>query len=486
MVHLNDSSLFRQQAYVAGFWVDGESGERQEIFNPSTRETIGFVPALGSGEIRRAIEQAEAAWPLWREKTSHERAVILRRWHDLILDNKLDLARIMTLEQGKPLDESMGEVAYAASFIEWFAEEGKRVYGDVIPSPAHGKRMVVIREPVGVCAAITPWNFPAAMITRKVGPALAAGCVMLVKPALETPFSALALAELADRAGIPAGVIQVVTGEAEIIGRVFTDSPAVRKLSFTGSTETGKLLMRQCAANVKRISLELGGHAPFIVFDDADPKAAVAGAIASKYRNSGQTCVCANRFLVQDGIHDQFVERLAEAASRLRVADGFTNGAEQGPLINPAAVEKVESHVRDAVEKGARVVCGGGRHPLGGNFFEPTVIAGVQQEMIVAREETFGPVSPVFRFAGEPDAIRMANDTEYGLAAYFYTRDAGRVWRMADALEYGIIGINTGMVSTAAAPFGGMKQSGIGREGGRYGIDEYLEIKYLCMGGIND
>ncbi len=486
MFHLNDASLFREQAYISGNWASAETGDSREIYNPSTGKVIGTVPVLGPEDVNRAIEQAEAAWPMWREKPANERAVILRRWYNLVIENKYDLARIMTLEEGKPLEESMGEIAYAASFIEWFSEEAKRVYGDIIPATAYDKRILVLKEPVGVCAAITPWNFPAAMITRKAAPALAAGCVMLVKPAPETPFSALALAELADRAGIPAGVFSVLTGKAEVIGRMFTQNPVIRKLSFTGSTETGKYLMRQCADTVKRISLELGGHAPFIVFNDADIDAAVSGAIASKYRNTGQTCICANRFLVEDGVHDAFVEKLAAASDRLKVADGFEPGAEQGPLINEAAVEKVEDHIRDAVEKGAQIVTGGNRHALGGTFFQPTVLAGVTPDMRVAREETFGPVSPVFRFSGETNALRMANDTEYGLAAYFYTRDAGRVWRIAEALEYGIMGINTGLISTAVAPFGGMKQSGIGREGGKYGIDEYLEVKYLCMGEINE
>jgi succinate-semialdehyde dehydrogenase/glutarate-semialdehyde dehydrogenase len=485
MQKLTNSQLFHQQAYINGRWVDADSGDKMPVLNPSTGETIGTVPVLGAKETRQAIEAASAAWTGWRSKTAKDRAAILRRWFELIMENQEDLAVLMTAEQGKPLSESMGEIAYAASFVEWFAEEGKRIYGDVIPAGNASQRIVVIKMPVGVCAAITPWNFPSAMITRKTAPALAAGCTLVVKPPAKTPFSALALAELSHSAGIPAGVFNVVTGESATIGAELTGNPIVRKLSFTGSTETGKLLMKQCAATVKRMSLELGGHAPFIVFSDADVDAAIVGAMASKYRNSGQTCVCANRFLVEDDIHDEFAERLAQAAKHLKVADGFTVGAQQGPLIDSNAVQKVEFQIKDALNKGARLVCGGRRHELGGTFFEPTVLADVSQDMVIAREETFGPVAPVMRFKTEEEAVRMANNTPYGLAAYFYTKDMKRVWRVSESLEYGMVGINTGLMSNEVAPFGGMKQSGFGREGSRYGIDEYLEIKYLCMGGVD-
>lgn len=484
MLRLDDAALFRQQCYVDGAWVDAAGGETLEVANPSSGNPLGTVPRLGAAETRRAIEAAEAAWPEWRSRTAKERAALLRKWFESMLAHQDDLAAVLTAEQGKPLAESRGEILYGASFIEWFAEEAKRVYGDTIQQPASGRRIVVVKQPVGVVAAITPWNFPNAMITRKVGPALAAGCTVVVKPASQTPYSALALAELAHRAGIPKGVFNVVTGSARVIGGELTANPIVRKLSFTGSTEIGRELMAQCAGTIKKLSLELGGNAPFIVFDDADLDAAVAGAVASKYRNTGQTCVCTNRLLVQDGIYDAFSRKLVEAVSRLKVADGFEAGAQQGPLIDRAAVEKVEAHIRDAVDKGARVLLGGKRHALGGTFFEPTVLADVTPDMAVAREETFGPVAPLFRFETESDAIRMANATEFGLASYFYSRDVGRVWRVAEALEYGMVGINEGLISTEVAPFGGVKQSGLGREGSKYGIDEYLEIKYLCMGGI--
>ncbi|ACI98996.1 NADP-dependent succinate-semialdehyde dehydrogenase [Rhodospirillum centenum] len=481
---LSDPGLFRQDCFVDGQWIGADSGKTIAVTNPADGSTLGSVPAMGAAEARRAIAAAERAWPAWRTKTAKERAQVLRRWYELMLAHQEDLARIMTAEQGKPLAESRGEIVYAANFLEWFAEEAKRVYGDVIPTHRPGSRIVVVKEPVGVTAAITPWNFPAAMITRKAGPALAAGCPMVVKPASYTPFSALAMAVLAERAGVPPGVLSVVTGSAGAIGGEFTSNPAVRKLSFTGSTEIGKTLMAQCAGTVKKLSLELGGNAPFIVFDDADLDAAVQGAIASKYRNTGQTCVCANRLLVQDGVYDAFAARLADAVRGLKVANGLEDGATQGPLIDMAAVEKVEEHIRDAVSKGARIVTGGRRHALGGSFFEPTVLADVTPAMAVAREETFGPVAPLFRFKDEAEAIHLANATEYGLAAYFYARDLGRVWRVAEALEYGIIGINEGIISTEVAPFGGMKESGLGREGSKYGLDEYLEIKYLLMGGI--
>lgn len=482
---LKDAALFRQQCYIDGTWVDADNGETQPVKNPSTNALIGTTPRMGVPETRRAIEAAEAAWPAWRAKTAKERAAVLRKWYDLMVAHQDDLALLLTAEQGKPLAEARGEILYGASFIEWFAEEAKRVYGDTIPEPVSGRRIVVIKQPIGVVAAVTPWNFPNAMITRKVGPALAAGCTVVVKPASQTPYSALALAELAERAGIPKGVFNVVTGSARAIGGELTANPVVRKLSFTGSTEIGQELMAQCAANVKKISLELGGNAPFIVFDDADLDAAVAGALASKFRNTGQTCVCTNRLLVQDGVYDEFARRLTEAVAQLKVGDGLEAGVQQGPLIDHAAVEKVESHIRDAASKGARVLTGGKLHTRGGTFFEPTVLADVTPDMAVAREETFGPLAPLFRFKDEAEAIRMANDTEYGLASYFYSRDIGRIWRVAEALEYGMVGINEGLISTEVAPFGGVKYSGLGREGSKYGIDEYLEIKYLCMGGIN-
>jgi len=485
-MNLSDPSLFHQQCYVDGAWVDAADGATIEVTNPATGERLGTVPSLGSAETRRAIEAANAAWGPWRKRTAKERAAVMRRWFELMLEHQEDLAVLMTSEQGKPLAEARGEIAYAASFIEWFAEEGKRVYGDTIHHPLPGHRIVVIKQPIGVVAAITPWNFPAAMITRKCAPALAAGCPVVIKPASATPYSALALAELAARAGFPAGVLNVITGSATVLGAELTGNPIVRKLSFTGSTEIGKQLMAQCAGTVKKVSLELGGNAPFIVFDDADLDAAVAGALASKYRNSGQTCVCTNRLFVQEGVHDAFAERLAEAVRALKVGNGLEEGVQQGPLIDMAAVEKVELHIADALEKGARVVAGGGRHELGGTFFQPTLLSGVTREMRVFHEETFGPLAPLFRFRDEAEVIELANDTEYGLAAYFYSRDIGRIWRVAEALEYGIVGINAGIISNEVAPFGGIKESGIGREGSKYGMDDFLEIKYLCMGGIDD
>jgi succinate-semialdehyde dehydrogenase/glutarate-semialdehyde dehydrogenase len=481
---LKDTSLFRQQCYIDGAWCNADSGKTVEVNNPATNEVLGTIPNLGADETRRAIEAANAAWPGWRKKTAKERANILRKWFNLMLENQDDLAVLMTAEQGKPLAEAKGEVVYGASFVEWFAEEAKRVYGDTIPQHANDKRIVVIKEPIGVVAAITPWNFPNAMITRKCAPALAAGCPVVIKPASQTPFSALALAELAERAGFPKGVLNVVTGSAKAIGGEMTSNPIVRKLSFTGSTEIGKLLMEQCAGTVKKVSLELGGNAPFIVFDDADLDAAVDGAIASKYRNTGQTCVCANRLLVQEGVYDAFAKKLAAAVAKLKVGDGLKGETHQGPLIDMKAVAKVEEHIADAVGKGAKIAVGGKRHALGGSFFEPTILVDVTPKMAVAREETFGPVAPLFRFKTEEEAIRMANDTEFGLAAYFFSRDIGRVWRVAEAVEYGIVGINTGIISTEVAPFGGVKESGIGREGSKYGMDDFLEIKYLCMAGI--
>ncbi|MET0105034.1 MAG: NADP-dependent succinate-semialdehyde dehydrogenase [Sedimenticola sp.] len=480
-MELEDSTLFRQQCYIGGSWHSADNDAVMEVTNPADGERLGTTPRMGVAETRRAIEAAETALPGWRGLTAAERGAILRRWHDLMLENSEDLARLMTAEQGKPLAESRGEVAYGASFIDWFAEEGKRIYGDTIPQHLADKRILVLKQPIGVCAAITPWNFPNAMITRKAGAALAAGCTMVIKPAEATPYSAFALCELAERAGMPAGVLNVITGDPREIGGELTSNPTVRKLSFTGSTAVGKLLMKQCAESLKKLSLELGGNAPFIVFDDADLVDAVEGALASKYRNSGQTCVCTNRFLVQDGIYDAFAEKLAEKVKTLQVGDGTEEGVNQGPLINEAAVEKVEHQIEDALAKGAHVIVGGHRHSRGGTFFEPTLITDVNPDMLCASEETFGPLAPLFRFSTEEEAIAMANDTEYGLAAYFYSNDLGRVWRVSEALEYGMVGINAGILSTAVAPFGGVKQSGIGREGSRYGLDEYLEIKYLCM-----
>jgi succinate-semialdehyde dehydrogenase/glutarate-semialdehyde dehydrogenase len=482
---LKDMKLFRQQCYIDGQWVDADGKATVAVNNPATGAILGTVPRMGAAETRRAIDAANRAWPAWRAKTAKERAAILRKWHDLMMANVEDLGVLMTSEQGKPLAEAKGEVAYAAAFIEWFAEEGKRIYGDTIQSPWPDKRIVVVKEPIGVVAAITPWNFPAAMITRKAGPALAAGCTFVCKPATQTPYSALAMAELAERAGVPKGVFNVVTGSATEIGGEMTSNPIVRKVTFTGSTEIGKKLMQQSATTVKKMGLELGGNAPFIVFDDADLDAAVEGAVASKYRNTGQTCVCANRLLVQDGVYDRFLDKLVGAVGKLKVGNGLEPGVTQGPLIDMKAVEKVEEHIADATRKGARVVAGGKRHKLGGTFFEPTILADVDPQMAVAREETFGPLAPVFRFKTEQDAIRLANDTEFGLAAYFYSRDIGRIWRVAEGVEYGIVGINTGIISTEVAPFGGVKESGLGREGSKYGIDDFVEIKYLCMGGID-
>jgi len=483
-IPLQDGKLLRQKCYVNGAWTDADDGRTIAVKNPATGEALGTVPRMGEAETRRAVQAAAAAWPAWRRRTAKERSAVLRRWFDLVMASQEDLAVLMTSEQGKPLAESRGEIAYAASFIEWFAEEGKRIYGDTIPQHASDKRIVVLKEPIGVVAAITPWNFPAAMITRKAGPALAAGCPVVLKPATATPFSALALAELGERAGLPPGAFNVITGASGPIGKELTSNPLVRKLTFTGSTEVGKHLMEQCASTVKKVSLELGGNAPFLVFDDADVDAAVSGAIASKYRNSGQTCVCTNRFLVQDGIYAPFAARLAEAVGRLEVGNGLEANVQQGPLIDLNAVLKVEEHIADALAKGGKVIAGGRRHRLGGTFFEPTVLTDATPGMAVAKEETFGPLAPLFRFRTEEEAIRMANDTQYGLAAYFYTRDLARTWRVSEGLEYGIVGVNTGIISTEVAPFGGMKESGIGREGSRYGIEDYLEIKYLCLGGI--
>jgi len=481
---LKDARLFREASYVDGAWVKAKSSVAIQVDNPATGEIIGSVPKLGAAETREAIEAANNAFPAWSKRTAKERAGVLRKWFDLMMENQEDLARLMTLEQGKPLTESRGEVVYAASFLEWFGEEAKRIYGDTIPGHQADKRIVVIKQPIGVVACITPWNFPLAMITRKAGPAIAAGCTVVLKPAAQTPFSALALAELAERAGVPKGVFNVITGAAREIGGELTSNPIVKKLSFTGSTEVGRVLMAQCAGTIKKLSLELGGNAPFIIFEDADLDAAVEGAVASKYRNTGQTCVCTNRLLVQDSVYSAFAEKLAAAVKKLKPAFGLEAEATQGPLIDNAALEKVESHIRDAQEKGAKILVGGKRHALGGRFFEPTILTDVTPAMAVAREETFGPVAPLFRFKTEAEAIALSNDTEFGLAAYFYGRDIARVWRVAEALEYGIVGINTGLISTEVAPFGGVKESGLGREGSKYGIDEYVEIKYLCFGGI--
>ncbi|CDM42298.1 NADP-dependent succinate-semialdehyde dehydrogenase [Ectopseudomonas oleovorans] len=486
-MQLNDPDLLRHQAYIDGKWCDAPDGSATEIFNPANDQSLGFVPNLGADETRRAIEAAQAAQPAWRALTAKERAARLRKWYELMLANQEDLARIMTAEQGKPLTEARGEVLYAASFIEWFAEEAKRVYGDTIPGHQPDKRLIVTKEPIGVTAAITPWNFPAAMITRKAGPALAAGCAMVLKPAPQTPFSALALAVLAERAGIPAGLFSVLPADAERsreVGAELCANPIVRKLSFTGSTGVGIKLMEQCAPTLKKLSLELGGNAPFIVFEDADLDAAVEGALVAKYRNAGQTCVCANRLYVHEAVYDAFAEKLAAAVAKLRVGPGDEAGVVIGPLIDGNAVAKVQAHLADALEKGAKVLQGGKAHELGGHFFEPTVITDVTPDMRVAREETFGPLAPLFRFNDEAEVVRQANDTEFGLAGYFYTRDLGRTFRVAEALEYGMVGINTGLISNEVAPFGGMKASGLGREGSKYGLDEYLEIKYLCLGGI--
>ncbi|RDV00684.1 NAD-dependent succinate-semialdehyde dehydrogenase [Trinickia dinghuensis] len=483
-LYLREPSLLREQCYLNGEWHSADSGETFPVENPATGAVIAYVPRMGVTETRRAIDAANAAWPAWRKLTAKARGGILRAWFNLMLEHQDDLAMILTTEQGKPLNEAKGEIQYAASFIEWFAEEAKRAYGDVIPTVANDRRILVVKEPIGVCAAITPWNFPAAMITRKAGPALAAGCPMIVKPAESTPLTALALGVLAERAGVPAGVFQVITGAPQQIGDELTANPIVRKVSFTGSTRVGAQLMAQCAPTIKKLSLELGGNAPFIVFDDADLDEAVAGAIASKFRNSGQTCVCTNRFYAHSDVYEAFVGKLTEAVAKLRVGLGTEEGVTQGPLINEGAVAKVESHIADALSHGGRIVTGGRRHALGHGFFEPTVIADATPEMKVAREETFGPLASVFRFRSDDEVVHLANNTEFGLAAYFYSRDIGRIWRVAEALEYGMVGINTGLISNEVAPFGGVKQSGLGREGSHYGLDEYLETKYLCMGGV--
>ena len=483
-IRLSDPTLLRQANYIDGQWVQADSGATLAVRNPATGDVVGEVPAMGVAETRRAIEAAHRAFAAWRATLASQRSAILRKLFDLMIENVEDLAVVMTAEQGKPLAESRGEIRYAASFIEWFAEEAKRVYGDTIPQNERGRRIIVLKQPVGVFAAITPWNFPAAMIARKAGPGWAAGCTGVIRPASQTPFSALAMAALAERAGLPPGVCNVLTGEAGPIGGEITANPLVRKLSFTGSTAVGSKLIQQSAPTVKKLSMELGGNAPFIVFDDADLDAAVEGAMASKFRNTGQTCVCANRILVQDGVYDAFAGKLQAAVAALRVGNGMETGVTQGPMINAAAVEKVEEHIEDALRRGARVVVGGTRHELGGNFFQPTILADVPPDAIVFRDETFGPLAPLFRFKTEAEAIALANDTQFGLAAYFYSRDVGRIFRVAEALESGIVGINEGIISTAVAPFGGVKASGLGREGSKYGIDEYLEIKYLALGGI--
>lgn len=484
MLNLRRPDLFKQQCYINGQWLEADSKETIAVLNPATGETLGSIPKMGSAETSRAIATANSAFALWRKVPAKERAAIMRRWFELVMANQDDLARIMTLEQGKPLAESRGEIAYGAAYLEWYAEEGKRAYGDVIPGPAADRRIVVTKEPVGVCAAITPWNFPSSMITRKVGAALAAGCSIVIKPATQTPYSALALAVLAEEAGVPPGVVSIVTGSATAIGAEMCSNDTVRKLSFTGSTEIGRLLMAQCADQVKKVSLELGGNAPFIVFDDADLDAAVEGAMISKFRNMGQTCVCANRIYVQDGVYDAFIEKLVTAVNALRVGNGVDADITQGPLVEASAVAKVQEHIADAISKGGRLLTGGESHELGGLFFKPTVVADVTADMKVAKEETFGPLAPVFRFTTEEEVIAQANDTEFGLAAYFYSRDIGKVWRVAEALEYGMVAINTGLLSNEAAPFGGIKQSGTGREGAKYGLEDYMEIKYMLMGGI--
>ena len=482
---LKNTSLLKAHGYINGQWVGDDAKSRFDVTNAYTNEVISTLPEMGKKETDAAIDAANAAWPDWRSKTAKERAIILKKWFDLIMSNQEDLAILMTAEQGKPLAEARGEVGYGASFIEWFAEEGKRTYGDIIPTPANDRRILVIKQPIGVVASITPWNFPIAMITRKCAPALAAGCPVVIKPAAETPLSALAIAELAEQAGIPKGIINVVVGtNSSEIGQALTSSPIVRKLSFTGSTAVGKILTRDCAATMKKVSMELGGNAPFIVFDDANIDSAVAGAMLSKFRNTGQTCVCTNRFLVQEGIYDEFVNRLAEAVKTLNVGNGMDDGVNQGPLISLKALEKVQDHVSDAIDRGALVVAGGKPHKIGGTTFEPTVISNVDSSMKIASEETFGPLAPVFKFSTEKEAIDMANDTEFGLASYFYTNDVNRVWRVSEALEYGMVGVNEGVISNEVAPFGGIKESGLGREGSHYGIDDFLELKYICMGGL--
>ena len=482
---LKDPALLRQQCYVDGRWCDADGGATRSVINPAAGRPIGTVPVFGAGETRRAIEAADRAWPAWRAKTAKERSAILRQWNDLVLANADDLALILTTEQGKPLSEAKAEVTIGAAYIEWFAEEAKRIYGDVIPTIGNDRRLVVVKEPVGVCAAITPWNFPTSMITRKVSPALAAGCTVVIKPAEATPYSALALAELGQRAGFPPGVLNIVTGKAAAIGGEMCANPTVRKLSFTGSTEIGRLLMQQVAPTVKKLSLELGGNAPFIVFDDADLDAAADGAIISKFRNAGQTCVCANRLFVHDAVYDAFAQKLIDRVRALKVGPGTEAGVAQGPLINAAAVAKVEEHIADATAHGAKVATGGKRHALGGTFYEPTVLTGVTAEMKLFREETFGPVAPLIRFKTDAEVVELANRTEFGLASYFYSRDIGRIWRVAEALEYGMVGVNTGLITTEVAPFGGVKQSGFGREGAKYGVEEFVEVKYVCFGGID-
>ncbi len=485
MLQLKDPDLLRQTCLIDGAWVSADDEGTLDVNNPATGATLGTVPRMGENETRRAIDAADKALPAWRARTAGDRARLLRGWFELMHAHADDLARIMTAEQGKPLAEAKGEITYAASFIEWFAEEGKRIYGDTIPAHQADKRIVVVKQPIGVCAAITPWNFPAAMLTRKAGPALAAGCTLVCKPASLTPYSAIALCVLAERAGIPKGVLNIVTGSARSIGGEMTANPVVRKLTFTGSTEVGRTLMEQSAGTLKKLSLELGGNAPFIVFNDADLESAVQGAIMCKYRNTGQTCVCANRVLVQEDVYERFADKFTAAVAELKVGNGMEEGVNQGPLIDMSAVEKVEEHIADALSKGARVAIGGERHALGGTFFQPTVMTDVTADMMVANEETFGPMAPLFKFSTEEDAVRMANATEFGLAAYFYSRDIGRIWRVSEALEYGIVGINTGIISTEVAPFGGVKSSGLGREGSKYGIEEFLEIKYLCMGDVD-
>ena len=480
-MQLHNQDLFRQQAYIDGQWVDADNGQTIAVNNPATGEILGNVPKMGRAETRRAIDAAERALPAWRDLTAKDRANRLRKWFELMMANQEDLARLMTMEQGKPLTESRGEIAYAASFLEWFGEEAKRVYGDTIPGHQQDKRIIVLKQPIGVTAAITPWNFPSAMITRKAGPALAAGCTMVLKPASQTPYSALALAALAEQAGIPAGVFSVVTGSAGEVGSELTGNPKVRKLTFTGSTEIGRQLMAECAQDIKKVSLELGGNAPFIVFDDADLDAAVEGALISKFRNNGQTCVCANRLYIQDGVYDAFVDKLVAAVNKLQLGNGLEAGITTGPLIDAQAVAKVQEHIEDAVSKGARIVSGGKPSALAGTFFEPTILVDVPTSALVSKDETFGPLAPLFRFKDEAEVIAMSNDTEYGLASYFYARDLGRVFRVAEALEYGMVGINTGVISNEVAPFGGIKASGLGREGSKYGIEDYLEIKYLCL-----
>jgi len=482
---LKDSTLLRQRCYINGEWISADNDQSIDVTNPATGSVIGTIPKMGATETKRAIKAANAAWPAWRAKTAGERCAIIRKWRDLMMENQDDLGIIMTAEQGKPLAEAKGEIAYAAAFLEWFSEEGKRAYGDVIPQTIKDQRIVVIKEPIGVCAAITPWNFPAAMIARKAGPALAVGCTMVSKPATATPFTALAMAELGERAGLPRGVFNVITGASGAIGSELTANPIVRKLTFTGSTEVGKYLMRESAATMKKVSMELGGNAPFIVFNDADIDAAIEGAMISKYRNTGQTCVCTNRFFVQSGVYDEFCQKLVTAVEMMKVGDGLEEETQQGPMIDMSSLEKVEEHVRDAVAKGGKLLTGGKRHALGGTFYEPAVIADANESMLLASEETFGPLAPIFKFETEEEVIKRANDTEFGLAAYFYTRDMARTWRVGEAIEYGMIGINTGLVSNPVAPFGGVKESGNGREGSKYGIDDYLEIKYLCMAGID-